>query len=125
MFFKEAMENSGAVKNLSRFFIEAGNTRVPRSFSPAVRNRFNHRYYPGFCRKYVSAHYPYRRKYSVGAISFAFAAGFLGVLLSPVHVCLVLTREYFKADLWGMYKMMLPACVIIFAAAVIQYMLLS
>lgn len=31
---------------------------------------------------------------------WAFTGGFLGVLLSPVHLCLLLTREHFKAS-WG------------------------
>jgi hypothetical protein len=62
---------------------------------------------------------------SIGAISFAFASGFLGVLLSPIHICLILTREYFKADLWGIYKMMIPAGVIVFCGAIVEYMILK
>jgi hypothetical protein len=57
-------------------------------------------------------------------MSFAFTAGFIGVLLSPVHLCLVLTREYFKADLWGIYRKTIPSSAFIFAAALIEYFLL-
>jgi len=32
-------------------------------------------------------------------IMFVFASGFAGVLLSPVHVCLILTKDYFQADI--------------------------
>jgi len=39
-----------------------------------------------------------------GYITFAFAGGFLGVLLSPVHLCLVLSAEYFKADFGRVYR---------------------
>jgi len=46
------------------------------------------------------------------------------VLLSPVHLCLILTKEYFKADMWGMYKRMLPASAVIFVAALIEYTVL-
>lgn len=35
----------------------------------------------------------------------AFAGGICGVLLSPLHLCLVLTREYFKADWRGVYRL--------------------
>ncbi len=124
MFFKEAMENSGAVKNLSRFFIEEGIPASPVLFLlPFITGLIT-----GLTLGFVGSTFPLiihiAGNTSIGAISFAFAAGFLGVLLSPVHICLVLTREYFKADLWGMYKMMLPGCVIIFAVAVIQYWLL-
>ena len=124
MFFKEAMENSGAVKNLSRFFIEEGIPTSPVLFLlPFMTGLLT-----GLTLGFVGSTFPLiihiAGNTSIGAISFAFAAGFLGVLLSPVHICLVLTREYFKADLWGIYKMMLPGCFIIFGVAVIQYILL-
>ena len=61
---------------------------------------------------------------SLGALAFAFASGFLGVLFSPVHICLILTREYFKADLWGIYKKMIPAGIIVFCGAIVEYMIL-
>jgi integral membrane protein (TIGR00529 family) len=35
----------------------------------------------------------------------AFAGGICGVLLSPLHLCLVLTREYFRADWRGVYRL--------------------
>ncbi len=35
----------------------------------------------------------------------AFAGGICGVLLSPLHLCLILTREYFKADWRGVYRL--------------------
>lgn len=124
MFFKEAMENSGAVRNLSRFFIDEGIPASPVLFLlPFITGLIT-----GLTLGFVGSTFPLiihiAGNTSIGAISFAFAAGFLGVLLSPVHVCLVLTREYFNADLWGIYKMMLPGCVVIFLAAVIQYILL-
>jgi hypothetical protein len=123
MFFKEAMESSGAVKNLSNFFIKEGIPAAPVLFLlPFITGLIT-----GLTLGFVGSTFPLiihiAGNTSTGAISFAFAAGFLGVLLSPVHICLVLTREYFKADLWGIYKMMLPGCGIIFAAAVLQYWL--
>ena len=36
----------------------------------------------------------------------AFASGISGDLLSPFHLCLVLTRDYFKADLKGVYRLL-------------------
>jgi len=58
-------------------------------------------------------------------LSFAFAAGFVGVLLSPVHVCLVLTREYFKADGWKVYKMLFPASGFIVVVAILEYIVVK
>jgi uncharacterized protein len=39
----------------------------------------------------------------------AFAGGYMGVMISPVHLCLVLTAEYFKASLWkSIYLIVIP-----------------
>ena len=49
--------------------------------------------------------------------AFAFGIGFLGVLLSPVHLCLVLSREHFDATWRGSYKRLLPPAILVFAVA--------
>jgi hypothetical protein len=124
MLFKEAMENSGAVGNLSRFFLQEGIPALPILFLlPFITGMLT-----GITVGFVGSSFPLVMSIagssSVSAISFAFAAGFLGVLLSPVHICLILTREYFKADIWGIYKLMIPGCIVIFVAAVVQYLFL-
>jgi hypothetical protein len=48
----------------------------------------------------------------------AFAAGFIGVLLSPVHLCLALTRDYFHADWAPLYRLLLPSVALLGATAV-------
>lgn len=125
MLFKEAMEGSGAVKNVSQFFMKEGIPTLPILFLlPFVTGLLT-----GITIGFVGSTFPLILSIvgntSIGAISFAFASGFLGVLLSPVHICLVLTREYFKADLWGMYKMIIPASLIVFCVAIVEYMILK
>ncbi|MFZ3137723.1 MAG: DUF401 family protein [Thermodesulfovibrionales bacterium] len=125
MFFKEAMENSGAVKNLSQFFIMEGIPVAPILFLvPFITGMLT-----GITVGFVGSTFPLiisiAGNLSAGEISFAFVSGFLGVLLSPVHICLILTRDYFKADLWGIYKKMIPGCIIIFCGAVIEYLYLK
>jgi len=125
MIFKEAMEYSGAVKNLSQFFIEEGVPTFPILFLlPFVTGLLT-----GLTVGFVGSAFPLiisiAGSTSISSISFAFASGFLGVLLSPVHICLILTREYFKADLWGIYKMMIPACIIVFCGAIVEYLILK
>lgn len=123
MLFKEVMESSGAVKNVSHFFIEKGIPTLPIIFSlPFITGLLT-----GITIGFVGGTFPLIISIagtSTGAISFAFASGYLGVLLSPVHICLVLTREYFRADLLKMYKMIIPAGVILLFVAVIEYMIL-
>jgi hypothetical protein len=125
MIFKEAMEYSGAVKNLSQFFIKEGIPAFPILFLlPFVTGLLT-----GLTVGFVGSAFPLilsiAGNTSISSISFAFASGFLGVLLSPVHICLILTREYFKADLWGIYKMMIPACIIVFCGAIVEYLVLK
>jgi integral membrane protein (TIGR00529 family) len=124
MLFKETMENSGAVKNLSQFFIKEGISVFPILFLlPFLTGLLT-----GLTVGFVGSTFPLiisiAGNTSIGAISFAFASGFLGVLLSPIHICLILTREYFKADLWGIYKMMIPAGIIVFCGAIVEYLIL-
>ena len=53
----------------------------------------------------------------LSAATLAFAGGFLGVLLSPVHLCLILTYQYFKARLGGVYRLMIfPAIFVAIVA---------
>jgi len=51
-----------------------------------------------------------------GLMAFAYAGGLFGVLLSPVHLCLVLSREYFKADFGrvyrGLFRLMAPLALV-------------
>ncbi|MEJ5307901.1 MAG: DUF401 family protein [candidate division WOR-3 bacterium] len=42
-------------------------------------------------------------------LTLFYASGFFGVLLSPVHLCLSLTREYYKADWSKVYRILLPS----------------
>ena len=50
-------------------------------------------------------------------VMLAYVSGFVGVLLSPVHLCLVLSREYFRASLGGSYRLLILPCAIIMAVA--------
>jgi len=39
---------------------------------------------------------------------YIYVIGFSGILLSPVHLCLVFTNEYFKSNLLKVYKYLVP-----------------
>lgn len=43
----------------------------------------------------------------------AFAGSFVGVMISPMHLCLVVTKDYFKADMGKIYKMLILPLVVI------------
>lgn len=125
MLFKETMEASGAVQNLSSLFVSQNIPLLPiLCILPFVTGVLT-----GITVGFVGSTFPLLISMSGGAslahITLAFSAGFIGVLLSPVHLCLVLTKEYFKADLWGIYKKTVPASAVIFIGAIIEYLVLT
>lgn len=124
MLFKFTMENSGAVTQLSRYFFEKGIPLLPILFVlPFISGLLT-----GLTVGFVGSTFPLLISIAGGShlneITFAFASGFVGVLLSPVHLCLVLTREYFEADMWGIYKKTIPGCAAIMAGALVVYFIL-
>jgi hypothetical protein len=53
----------------------------------------------------------------------AYAGGYVGLMISPVHLCLSLTRAYFKAEWGGIYRRLLPAALLIALTAVLVFVL--
>jgi integral membrane protein (TIGR00529 family) len=48
---------------------------------------------------------------SSGCGLLAYAGGLAGLLVSPMHLCLALTRVYFKAEWSGVYRRIVPAAL--------------
>ena len=51
-----------------------------------------------------------------GFALLAYTGGLIGLMLSPMHLCLSLTREYFQAEWGGIYRRLLPAAGLLLAA---------
>lgn len=47
----------------------------------------------------------------LGLTSLIFMSSLIGYLISPIHLCNVLSSEYLKTDTTRMYKMLLPAAI--------------
>lgn len=54
-------------------------------------------------------------------VMLAYVSGFLGILLSPTHLCLVLTREYFAADFRKIYGILAAPVGALFVAMVVLF----
>jgi len=52
----------------------------------------------------------------------AYAGGFLGVLLSPVHLCLVMTKDYFKADFGHVYTLLVRPALFVLLVALMWFL---
>lgn len=50
---------------------------------------------------------------TVGLVSILFMSGFVGYLVSPIHLCNVLSSEYLKTDTTRMYPLYIPASLIV------------
>jgi hypothetical protein len=55
----------------------------------------------------------------LSTLALAFGFGYAGMMLSPVHLCLVLTREYFDAPLAVLYRHLAPCVAAALAAALV------
>ncbi len=55
------------------------------------------------------------------ALMLAYISGYVGVLLSPLHLCLILSTEYFKASFAKVYRLILPPLLAIEAVVVFIY----
>jgi hypothetical protein len=49
----------------------------------------------------------------VNFVLLAFLAGYIGMILSPTHLCLVLTNEYFRSNLVSVYRLLIPPTVLL------------
>jgi len=49
----------------------------------------------------------------------AFAGSFSGVMISPMHLCLVVTKNYFKVDMGKIYKMLILPLIITTLSALV------
>jgi len=56
-------------------------------------------------------------------ILLAFLSGFLGIMVSPMHLCLVLTREYFNADWNKIYKYIIKSGILLIIFIFLRFLI--
>jgi len=61
----------------------------------------------------------------MAALVLAFSMGYVGMMLSPVHLCFLLTVEYFSASFLKVYKYILPCALSIMVFGIIVYQMLQ
>jgi hypothetical protein len=60
----------------------------------------------------------------LSTLVLAFGFGFGGMMLSPVHLCLVVTREYFSAPFLKVYPHLVPCVFVVLTYAVLAHVVL-
>ena len=61
----------------------------------------------------------------MAALVLAFSMGYAGMMLSPVHLCFLLTVDYFSASFIKVYKYILPCAMSVMALGIILYQMLQ
>jgi hypothetical protein len=56
--------------------------------------------------------------------SLAYAFGYMGMMLSPVHVCFVVTRDYFRAGLGASYRHLIGPAALVLVLSLAYFLLL-
>jgi len=55
------------------------------------------------------------------AIPLLYIGGYLGIIFSPTHLCLILSCRYFKTDIEKVYRLLLWPSILVFSWGVIWY----
>jgi hypothetical protein len=125
MIFKRIIEVSGAVQVIPQSLISWG---LPPVFLVTIIP-FVVGLLTGMTTAFIGISYPILFGFlsnsgiNFGNVMLLYGSGFVGVMLSPVHLCLVLSREYFKAE-WGKtYRIILWPSILVIATAVLLNLL--
>ncbi len=122
MIFKRMLQATGAIMVIPGFFTELGVHPLVILFSiPFLIGTLT-----GIPSAIVGIGFPVLLPFIVtqGEVNlnyamFAFVGGYMGHMLSPMHLCLVVTKDYFKADVGKIYKMPIPFLLIMILSALI------
>jgi hypothetical protein len=122
MIFKRMLQTTGAIMVIPELFTELGvHPLVILFFIPFLIGMLT-----GIPSAIVGIGFPVLLPFIVtqGEVNlnyamFAFVGGYMGHMLSPMHLCLVVTNDYFKADTGKIYKMLILPLVIISLSALV------
>jgi hypothetical protein len=124
--FQETLRISGSLPGISAFFAASG---LPLFLIVAVLP-FLTGFMTGMTIAYVGITFPLLLPLMEdgamfpGLLALAFGSGFAGVMLSPLHLCLVLTREYFNADITKVYRLLWLPSLLVLAAVLVPFVFL-
>ncbi len=121
MVFKGMLDATGAIEALPVFFRQSGlPTGLVFFILPFIVGLLT-----GLTVAFVGTTFPIITAMmggspDLGVITFAFASGFAGVMLSPTHLCLLLTIRYFNADMARTYRLMYLPVFLVFTAGLLR-----
>lgn len=126
--FKDILANCGAVEELSRM---AGSSAA--LITAALVIPFLTGFVSGITMAYVGASFPLLlglihdlglAHQTMAYVVLAVGAGFCGVMSSPIHLCFVLSCEFFGVDVVKVWKQLLVPSLLVMAAGAVYWFLL-
>ncbi len=122
LLFKNVLNKSGGLEAVGRLGITSIGIIIILYVFPFITG-----FLTGVNQAYVAVSFPLLlpfihsgpQYYILNIIEIAYISGFAGVLLSPVHLCLVLSKEYYGAEFPGVYRYLLPPVLIIIFGTII------
>ncbi len=119
MIFKKLITVSGAIETIPRSLADFGLSPI----FAIITVPFAVGILTGMTSAFIGISYPVLLSFLVpngvdyGYMMLAYGAGFAGVMLSPLHLCLVVTKDYFKVSFSKIYGMLLPASLFLILSA--------
>jgi len=123
MIFKRMLEATGIIIIIPEFFTGLG---IPRlvvlfiiPFLVGILTGISSATV-GICFPVLLPFMVVQNEFNLNYAMFAYVGAYIGMMISPVHLCLVVTKDYFKADLAKIYKLLaLPLLIIILFALIL------
>ena len=57
----------------------------------------------------------------MATLVLAYGCGYMGMMMSPLHLCVLVTRDYFESSLWAIWRKILPCVGAVLAYAIIAH----
>jgi len=125
--FKDIMQAAGVVEEMAR--VAGGEAAL---FAAAAFLPFLVGLVAGINVAFVGATFPLllgvlkslgMEDQTIPYLVLATFAGFTGVMISPIHICFILTCEYFQCDLMRTWRKLVGPCLIFFASGLALFFL--
>ncbi len=122
--FKYMLDESGLLPVAARELADSGMpVEIVAAFMPFIAGLVT-----GICLGFVGAGFPLvvalvtaGSMTPVSALVLAYGFGYMGMMLSPVHLCLLVTKDYFSASLKDVYRQILPCALTVLLFAIMLH----
>jgi hypothetical protein len=123
--FHQVLESSPGIKEMSAWLTTTGIDPVIWAiFLPALIGMLT-----GITIAFIGISFPIivalAGTSSYGIFALAYISGIIGILYSPVHVCIVLTTDYFRTTIFKVFKLMIVPAILQFLTGIAIWLFLT